>query len=119
MNLYIPDTYSNAYFSLIPSGVLKLPVILYMSITAAVVEEIIYRGLLLILLKDYIDKNGGKLLYILASAILFSSVHWENGVPDLAQTFVLGLLSAMLYLKLRNLLPFIFAHFIGDMVSFW
>jgi len=118
-DMYIPDKHYMGYLSLIPTGILKLPVVFYMSITAAVVEEIVYRGIPFMLFKKHKEYKHFNSLFIIITASLFSLVHWENGIPDLAATFVFGIFAAMLYLNYNNLIPLIFAHFVGDFVTFW
>lgn len=119
VNMYVPGKVHMGYLSLIPSGLMKFPVVVYMSVTAAVVEEVTYRGLPLLLFNKFINHQHINAVYILTTAMLFSLVHWENGADDLAATFVFGIFAAMLYLHYKNLIPLIFAHFIGDFVAFW
>ena len=119
VNMYIPDRLYMGYLSLIPTGELELPVIIYMSLSAAITEEITYRGLPLLLFNKFINYKHFNVIFILTTSALFSLIHWENGVPDLAAAFVYGILSAMLYLHYKNLIPLIFAHFTGNFVTFW
>lgn len=119
VKLYIPDRLYEGYLKMVPDGLLKIPVVIYMSLTAAVVEEITYRGIPLLLLDRYKKHRFFNSIYAYGTAIIFTSVHWENGTPDIAAAFVFGLLAAMLYLHYKNLIPLIFAHFVIDIVQFW
>ena len=119
VHMYVPGKVHMGYLSLIPTGLMKLPVVVYMSITAAVVEEITYRGLPLLLFKKFINHKRFNGIYILTTAVIFSLVHWENGADDLAAAFIFGIFAAMLYLHYKNLIPLIFAHFVVDFIIFW
>lgn len=91
-----------------PAG--ALAVLLYLSLTAAFVEEIFYRGLPALFLS--------RPLYPLVSAAAFALIHWESGTREVVATFLLGLLLAALYLRLRNLWPFVAGHAVTDMLAF-
>jgi len=86
--------------------------LVYMSISAGVVEEFYYRGALKLLFGPG-WMNG--LLYVLTSSLLFASVHWEGGVCKLFFTFLFGLAMAVAYLKIRNLWPLVFSHTVVDL----
>ena len=119
VSLYVNGTEKMGYLSLIPTGLMRFPVVVYMSVTAAVVEEITYRGLPLLLFYKFRHSKYFNVTFVLTTAIIFSLVHWENGVPNLAEAFVFGVFSAMLYLRYKNLIPLMVAHFVVDFVSFW
>lgn len=119
VDMYVPDKYYPGYVSLIPVGIFKLPVVFYMSITAAVVEEVVYKGIPLMLFSKYSKYKYFNLLFVVITASLFSLAHWENGIPDIVSALAFGVFSAIVYLRIRNLLPIIFAHFVGDFVTFW
>lgn len=89
----------------------------YMAITAAVVEEVFCRG---VLFKLVVGRGGyGNKLYVFSSSVIFSALHWEQGLPGVISAFAFGFLAAVLYLEFRYLAPLIFAHFIMDLYVFW
>jgi len=116
---FFPAISNKNYHSVIPTGILEIPAILYMSVSAAIVEEIIYRGLPLIILKNIINDNKLEIVYIFITALVFASVHWENNLADIVSSFVYGVIAATLYLQYKNLIPIIFAHFTIDLATFW
>ena len=89
---------------------LALLTLLYICLSAAFVEEIVFRGLLFACLPPS--------RYVLVSALAFSLIHWENGSWETFATLVLGLVLALLYIRIRNLWPFIFGHAVTDMLAF-
>lgn len=115
---FIVDIPYKNYQSVIPTGALRIPTILYMSLSAAIVEEIIYRGLLFIILKNIINEKKFDFVYIFTTALLFTVVHWENSAADIVSSFVYGVIAATLYLQYKNLIPIIIAHFIINLVVF-
>jgi len=107
------------YEHLVPEGMLlKLVVVVYFAVTAGFVEEVTFRGLPLAALGQRRDRNA-LALYVIGSALAFSLIHWENGVPELLATFVFGLAAALLYLRLGNLWPMVLGHTAVDLVDFW
>lgn len=83
------------------------------SITAGVIEEIIFRGYLL---KKVINSVGEKKA-IIYTAISFAFIH--GPIPDkLLITFVYGAIAAYYYVKEKNLKALIITHIITDIITF-
>jgi len=114
---YIPPSFS--YSTAIPSGLLKLPVVIYLAITAALVEETVFRGIPYKLMSIYLNTKNKDLIFISITSLAFALIHWEDGYGSFLSAFVFGLLAAKLYLFYKNLWPLIGAHFLVDMYSFW
>jgi membrane protease YdiL (CAAX protease family) len=91
-----------------PPGALAM--LAYLSLSAAFVEEIFYRGLPALCLRPG--------LYPLVSAAAFAVIHWESGTRELVAMFLLGVVLAALYLRIRNLWPFVAGHAVTDMLAF-
>jgi membrane protease YdiL (CAAX protease family) len=99
------------YTRAIPTDPLAaLVVLVYLSLTAAFVEEIMYRGLPALVFPPSI--------YPLVSGAAFALIHWEGGTREVVATFLLGTVLASLYLRIRNLWPFVAAHAVTDMLAF-
>ncbi len=107
------------YKSILPDGLLRVPVVLYYAVTAGVVEEIFCRALPLLYLSERFGRSLPKGLYVVATAFLFGVGHWENGNIEVLATFVFGLFASALYLRLRELWPLIGAHTLIDVWGFW
>ena len=104
------------YESVIPdSGFLYIVVVLYFALSAGLVEEFLFRGLLW---KALSGLHHSLVLFLVVSPILFSLVHWENGPANLAATWVVGVFLALAYLGLRNLWPLIVGHVFTDLLWF-
>lgn len=82
-------------------------------IIAPVVEEVIFRGLLL---PAYV-KRWGIWAGTLVTSLLFGLVHWQLNVGII--TFIMGLLLAWLYLKSRSLWPAIMFHSLKNLLAFY
>jgi membrane protease YdiL (CAAX protease family) len=110
---------SFGYENLVPAGTfMKAAVVLYFAATAGFVEEVTFRGLPLAACGP--DPGTRAIAaYVLGSALLFSLIHWENGVPELLATFLYGVAAALLYLRLGNLWPLIIGHTAVDLLDFW
>lgn len=96
------------------------------SLGSAVMEEYIFRGIILIALLTLLKDKGvqGVLLAILISSILFALLHGVTAVLDhsgwyeIFYAFSGGLLFATLYISTGSLLWPMMSHLIEDLVSF-
>ncbi|MDP3651214.1 MAG: CPBP family intramembrane metalloprotease [Rhodoferax sp.] len=114
MNSY-PDVLPQklSYTSKLPGGgELKFIAALYFGLTAGIVEEFLFRGVLKKLLGDYISKSN--LVFVVLSAVIFGTIHWAAGLSSIVATGMAGLLLAMLYLWTKDLRPLMAGHFLLD-----
>jgi len=109
-------TYSNA---LPEHTISKLAVGFYFSITAAVFEEIMYRGLPYLYLEQSVPRKFVVPVYTASSAALFGLAHWENGLHEVVAAFSFGCVACILYARIRTLIPLVVAHFLIDMQVYW
>ncbi len=80
---------------------------LILLVVAPVVEELIFRGLILHGLKEY----TGDLIAAVASSLFFAVLHYTSiPIPLLFVIFLDGFLLSYYMLKWRNLLSLIIAH---------
>ncbi len=93
----------------------KLLSALFFAATAAIVEELYYRGLLYKIIESF---NYHKIIYLVFSPLLFALAHWEQGVDGLISNLMFGFIFCLFYMKLRNLWPLITGHFIVDYIYF-
>lgn len=91
----------------------------YMALTAAIVEETVYRGLAWTYISHYVKGNQGKLVYIAATSVVFASIHSEQGIQGLIPAFVFGVFAALIFIRTRNLYPVVLSHFVIDIYYFW
>jgi uncharacterized protein len=80
---------------------------------AGVAEEIFYRGFAIERLQNL---TGSKLLAGLVPLTIFAMSHYRQGVGGIVAVFVLGGILTVFYMKYRDLLANITAHFLGDFV---
>ncbi|OIJ16522.1 CAAX protease [Anaerobacillus alkalidiazotrophicus] len=86
----------------------------YVSITAGVTEEIIYRGFLIFALA-FLFPNFSIWLIILLASLLFGLAHTYQGlITGILRTTVLGIIFSILYIGLGSILPLIVFHFLID-----
>jgi membrane protease YdiL (CAAX protease family) len=91
-------------------------IILYACLSAGVVEELIFRGLLI----PWLQSRGWNVWNaLLISSLLFSGIHWCQGPVQLTQTFFFGLVMAATFVWSRKLWPIISAHILVDLIAFW
>lgn len=104
------------YASLVQDGSWRFPAALYFGLTAGFVEEISFRGLPLLYLRERNIKPDWR--YALVTSVLFAAAHWENGVHELVATFVFSVAAGVAYLKLKDLWPLVGAHALIDVWNF-
>lgn len=104
------------YGSLIPDSGWRATVVwIYFSLSAGIVEELYFRGMLRRL---FAPGRGGAVLFLGVSTVLFSVIHWENGVNDLLATGAFGFLAGICYLWHRTILIPMIAHVVADLILF-
>lgn len=80
---------------------------------AGVAEEIFYRGFAIERLQSL---TGNKLLAGLVPLTIFAVSHYRQGLGGIVAVFVLGGILTAFYMRYRDLLANITAHFLGDFV---
>ena len=94
-------------------------VVVYFSLTAAFVEEIVFRGLTWSYFSSALPAAWRVPAYIIVTSVLFAAIHSEQGPHGMIAAFSFGLAAAALFVKLKNLWPLVFGHFVGDVIAFW
>lgn len=91
--------------------------VLFVSLTAGITEELICRGYLLTRLEMLINKPA---VSIIVSAVIFGVLHISYGtIAQVLLPFWLGLIYAAYYYKYRNLRVIIICHFLWDFIVFY
>lgn len=85
---------------------------LLLPLTAAVPEEVVYRGFLMRqFTRLYGDGHTGAMLAVLSQALVFGSVHFQWGLGGIVMTSIMGVVWGVAYLLCgRNLWIVILAH---------
>ena len=82
---------------------------------APIVEEIIFRGIVL----ESLAKVTSGAIAVVVSAVIFAGIHWAGGVGQIISTFIGGLILGWLYLRTRSIVPSSVAHIIYNAVAFY
>jgi len=91
--------------------------VLFVSLTAGITEELICRGYLFSRLEILINKPA---VSIVVSAIFFGILHISYGtIAQVLLPFCLGLIYASYYYKYRNIRVIIICHFLWDFVGLY
>jgi membrane protease YdiL (CAAX protease family) len=91
----------------------SLLVVTVIMLRAGVAEEVFYRGFAIERLQSL---TGSTLLAGLVPLAIFAAAHYRQGLGGIVAAFVLGGIFTAFYMKFRDLLANITAHFIGDFV---
>lgn len=105
-----------SFGSLIPVTKKEKKAWTYVSITAGVTEEIIYRGFLIFAIA-YLFPSLSIWLVMLAASVLFGLAHTYQGKGDVVRTTIIGYIFSILYIGLGSILPIIVLHFLIDYVA--
>jgi membrane protease YdiL (CAAX protease family) len=100
------------------AGLSRLLVALYMAVSAALVEEVVFRALPWLYLQQAVGPRWGRTLYLWFGPLLFALCHAEQGPGGMIAAWWFGLVAARFYLKLRSLWPAVLAHFAVDLLMF-
>lgn len=88
----------------------------YVSLTAGVTEEIIYRGFLIFGV-GYLFPNLQIMIVVLISSVLFGLAHTYQGFTmGVFRTTIFGILFSVLYISLSSIIPLILFHFLLDYI---
>ncbi|RXT02817.1 CPBP family intramembrane glutamic endopeptidase [Ammoniphilus sp. CFH 90114] len=88
----------------------------YVSLTAGITEEIIYRGFLLYAILYFLPTLSIWIALVVA-ALLFGLAHTYQGVTGVIRTALIGFLFGAVYVSLESILPLILLHIIADTSS--
>ena len=108
-----------AWTMLPESGLQRIAGVLYLSITAGLVEEAVFRGLPWLYLSTFVHFRRRVPVYVISTSLLFSLVHSEQGPHGMLAALSFGLVAAILYLKIRTLWPIAIGHVTTDIIGFW
>jgi len=98
-----------------PPGPSRTAVAIYFALTAGIVEELYFRGLIF---RACAGMRYPIPAYLLISPLLFALIHWETGPANTAAAYVVGLFSAAVFVALRNLWPLMITHAYTDFAWF-
>jgi len=84
-----------------------------LSVSAALFEEICFRGFIISRLKRL---SGSYLIGALAGSLAFALGHLYQGTMGIIITFIYGMLFAGLYIARKSVFPCIVAHFLQDVI---
>jgi hypothetical protein len=110
--LHVPEPDLSRYDSLRGNLPATLAMALVLPLTAAIPEEVLYRGFLIERLSRLVGPlPGATLVAVLLQALIFGSVHFQWGAGGIVVTAVMGLVWGIGYLLCgRNLWIVIIAH---------
>lgn len=104
------------YQELLPESNQEKKLWSYVSLTAGVTEEIIYRGFLLLVLMTLVP-DASEWFYVVIAGIIFGLAHTYQGLSGFIRTSLIGIFFSMLYLILGSLFPLMIFHFLIDFVA--
>lgn len=108
-----PADYS-AFYRLKGNTALYLKWLIYMWISAALGEELLFRSFVFSQLKGIFKNN--MILIVLVSALLFCLPHIYQGTSGLVITFIMGLAFGILYMRMQHIWINVIVHGLIDSV---
>jgi len=107
---YIPE---KEYLYLLPTTIAQKGFWIVLSLTAAISEEMTFRGFILTRLKSLTNSYWPG---VILSSAAFSLGHLYQGAAGVLLTFVYGMLFAGLYVARGSIFPCVVAHFLQDVL---
>jgi membrane protease YdiL (CAAX protease family) len=105
-----------AYAAQMGSGAMRVALACYAALTAALVEEWVFRVLLLRVAQA---RAWSAVVYVGVSSVLFALAHVGPGPVSVLFTWLAGVGLAALFWRWRLFGPAVLAHFVFDLASFW
>ena len=103
-----------SYGTALPKGPLHLPALLYMSLSAGLMESVFYLALPWYFWRNYLGLAHRRRTFVWLSSAVFASVHWEQGPHNMVAVFAFGFVACLLYWKINDLWPIVGAHTVVD-----
>jgi membrane protease YdiL (CAAX protease family) len=108
---FFPPLYS--YASKIPAqSILKFVVLIYFAVTAAIIEETVYRGYLSHAIAEYVPQKWQIVSFIATSTLIFGMIHLGTGIANTVSAIFAGFVLAIAYVKTKDIRVPIAAHFL-------
>ncbi len=89
--------------------------IVYAALSAGVLEELIFRGQAIFMLRQF---TANKIVIVLAASLLFALIHWCLGSSNLLITFTIGLFPALWVVYTKRLWEVMAFHIIINLLAF-
>lgn len=89
--------------------------ILYAALTAGILEEIVYRGIVTTELQKHIHS---KVMVVVLSCVIFAGIHWSEGPATLIYIGTWAIIPTIWFLKQKNLWGPITCHILYDLLIF-
>jgi membrane protease YdiL (CAAX protease family) len=106
-----------SYLDTLPSaGLPRAVVVAYLSITAAIAQELVFRAIALQVVERMIAVRRFS-WYLGISSLGFASWHWDKGLGVVVSALVFGLIAGIYFYQRRDLLPLMAAHAFNDWYS--
>jgi membrane protease YdiL (CAAX protease family) len=116
--LHLQNSYYFQYMYYIMSratGLIGVASILVYVLFAPLVEEIVFRGIVL----QGVSTITNDVVAIVISAAIFAGIHAMGGATLMTAAFLSGLLYGWLYVRTRSIVPSSVAHVIYDALAFY
>lgn len=98
---------------MIPTTRLEKKWFRFCALTAAICEEIIFRGLLFYIIKQYLPEANSYLVLVIGS-VIFGIAHMYQGLSGMVRTALTGALIGALFLVSGSLIYGVILHFVID-----
>jgi membrane protease YdiL (CAAX protease family) len=89
--------------------------IIYAALTAGILEEIIFRGMVT---SELLKRINNPVVVAIISLVIFAAIHWSQGPFKLTWTFIWGVVPTIWFLKTRSVWGLIVCHVLYDLVVF-
>jgi membrane protease YdiL (CAAX protease family) len=94
---------------------LRFIVIAYAALSAGILEEIVYRGVIVSQLRKHL-KSGAVVVFL--SSAVFAGIHWGEGPAKLVETFIWGIILSSWFYRTRTLWSLMTCHSLHGLITF-
>lgn len=107
------ESNKNRHREMMPVSIKERKAWTFVSLTAGITEEIIYRGFLFFSL-SYLFPDLSIWLVLILSSIIFGLAHTYQGISGVVRTALIGLWFSIVYIGIGSIIPVIFFHALVD-----
>jgi membrane protease YdiL (CAAX protease family) len=89
--------------------------IIYASLSASILEELVFRGAVISLLERRI---GSRTAILWLACLIFAGIHWCNGLGAVLLTFIWAIVPTIWFQQRREIWSLVVCHSLYDLVIF-
>ena len=114
LNRVFPERLFNGYSFPSPEPI-RLITVIYASLSAGILEELIFRGVIVTELNKHIKNTT---LLVISASLIFALIHWGQGFGKIIDVFIFSIVPTLWFIKTKQLWGNIIFHTTYNFIIF-